>query len=330
MASGHLTAACSSTDQPANPSPGPWLTIGLAVAAGLAALAAAEYLSRRTAGPRCAGPQPQVRLSWLHLLGATSGASAAPRRAPQVEQQGGGEVDQLRGGEHAEQALFPGAGELLEVEGQEVPEEFICPITFSVMDDPVCLCGTGQVYNYTSLRAWLCTGQRKCPKTNMALVDLEVREEGGGGKLCVCVVVCGGGGGLVPRTGLLAGLLAGPLHTVLAGKQSWGRAGGPLGWIAALGFPHLHGPYTLSAHPSGSAWTRCCTVQTASLQAWEVHALTTAALLPFFLCWAGGAAATAAARCAQLAAGVLPASATAGRQPGGAHDSRPPLSRLGS
>lgn len=31
----------------------------------------------------------------------------------------------------------------------------------------VVLCGTGQVYNYPSLRAWLSTGQRKCPKTNL-------------------------------------------------------------------------------------------------------------------------------------------------------------------
>lgn len=32
-----------------------------------------------------------------------------------------------------------------------------------------------QVYHYPSLRAWLCTGQRMCPKTNLKLVDLEVR-----------------------------------------------------------------------------------------------------------------------------------------------------------
>lgn len=43
------------------------------------------------------------------------------------------------------------------------------------MTDPACLVGTGQIYNYSSLRAWLCTGARTCPRTNLPLVDVEVR-----------------------------------------------------------------------------------------------------------------------------------------------------------
>lgn len=59
-------------------------------------------------------------------------------------------------------------------EGEEVPEEFLDPITFACMADPVLLCGTGQVYCLRSLRAWLQTGSRTCPKTNMTMRDVEV------------------------------------------------------------------------------------------------------------------------------------------------------------
>lgn len=59
-------------------------------------------------------------------------------------------------------------------EEEEVPEEFVDPITFSCMADPALLCGTGQVYCLRSLRAWLATGSRTCPKTNMKMRDVEV------------------------------------------------------------------------------------------------------------------------------------------------------------
>lgn len=54
------------------------------------------------------------------------------------------------------------------------PQEFLDPITFACMADPVLLCGTGQVYCLRSLRAWLQTGSRTCPKTNMTMRDVEV------------------------------------------------------------------------------------------------------------------------------------------------------------
>ena len=43
------------------------------------------------------------------------------------------------------------------------------------MTDPVLLVGTGQVYDLPSLRAWFSsgTGTRRCPKTNINLVDIE-------------------------------------------------------------------------------------------------------------------------------------------------------------
>jgi hypothetical protein len=54
------------------------------------------------------------------------------------------------------------------------PQDFCDPITLGCMQDPVLLCGTGQVYCSTSLRSWLATGSRTCPRTNLELRDVEV------------------------------------------------------------------------------------------------------------------------------------------------------------
>jgi len=59
-------------------------------------------------------------------------------------------------------------------------QEFLDPITFSCIQDPVLLCGTGQIYDLRSLRAWLATGSRTCPKTNMAMRDVEASADGVG------------------------------------------------------------------------------------------------------------------------------------------------------
>lgn len=42
------------------------------------------------------------------------------------------------------------------------------------MQDPVLLCGSGQQYCLRSLRTWLATGARICPKSNRVLRDVEV------------------------------------------------------------------------------------------------------------------------------------------------------------
>ena len=42
------------------------------------------------------------------------------------------------------------------------------------MKDPVVLCATGQVYDYGSLKDWLKTGNRRCPKSNVEVVDVQV------------------------------------------------------------------------------------------------------------------------------------------------------------
>ncbi|GIL86374.1 hypothetical protein Vretimale_11685 [Volvox reticuliferus] len=64
--------------------------------------------------------------------------------------------------------------DLLEEDELEVPDEFKDPISFSVMLDPVVLCATGQVYEYTSLKNWFQTGNRLCPKTNIEVLDVQV------------------------------------------------------------------------------------------------------------------------------------------------------------
>jgi hypothetical protein len=46
-----------------------------------------------------------------------------------------------------------------------------------VMRDPVVLTATGQVYDYTSLMEWLKTGNRRCPKTNLEILDVQVRRQ---------------------------------------------------------------------------------------------------------------------------------------------------------
>ncbi|GIL86376.1 hypothetical protein Vretifemale_14729 [Volvox reticuliferus] len=63
--------------------------------------------------------------------------------------------------------------DLLEEDELEVPDEFKDPISFSVMLDPVVLCATGQVYEYTSLKNWFQTGNRLCPKTNIEVLDVQ-------------------------------------------------------------------------------------------------------------------------------------------------------------
>lgn len=83
-------------------------------------------------------------------------------------------------------ACLPAAWLLLEPEHQPPPtlalthplitppQDFCDPITLGCMQDPVLLCGTGQVYCSTSLRSWLATGSRTCPRTNLELRDVEV------------------------------------------------------------------------------------------------------------------------------------------------------------
>jgi hypothetical protein len=43
-----------------------------------------------------------------------------------------------------------------------------------VIEDPVVLCGTGQVYDYRTIKEWFGHGNRLCPKTNVEVLDVQV------------------------------------------------------------------------------------------------------------------------------------------------------------
>ena len=145
-----------------------WFAAGF-LAAGVGALAA--YAAQRRIGA-----------SHIGARGTSRPTSGAPLTAATEWQQQQQQPEPPRGGEHMQSAgqEVPGRPESGE-EGEEeedVPQAFMDPITFGVMHDPAVLCGTGQVYNYSSIRDWLSLGQRRCPKTNLPLLDVEVRVDG--------------------------------------------------------------------------------------------------------------------------------------------------------
>ncbi|KAJ7297748.1 hypothetical protein O6H91_Y038900 [Diphasiastrum complanatum] len=55
----------------------------------------------------------------------------------------------------------------------ELPEDFKCPISLELMNDPVIL-ATGQTYNRSSIQRWLDAGHRSCPKTKQELKDTKL------------------------------------------------------------------------------------------------------------------------------------------------------------
>ncbi|KAA3465455.1 U-box domain-containing protein 15-like [Gossypium australe] len=54
-----------------------------------------------------------------------------------------------------------------------VPHEFLCPITLEIMTDPV-IVATGQTYERDSIRKWLNSNHRTCPKTGQTLEHLSL------------------------------------------------------------------------------------------------------------------------------------------------------------
>ncbi|XP_075476780.1 U-box domain-containing protein 15-like [Primulina tabacum] len=49
-----------------------------------------------------------------------------------------------------------------------IPHEFLCPVSLEIMADPVII-ATGQTYERESIRKWLSSGHRTCPKTGQKL-----------------------------------------------------------------------------------------------------------------------------------------------------------------
>ncbi|KAL0334504.1 UNVERIFIED_CONTAM: U-box domain-containing protein 15 [Sesamum radiatum] len=54
-----------------------------------------------------------------------------------------------------------------------IPHEFLCPISLEIMADPVII-ATGQTYERESIKRWLNSGHRTCPKTGQKLNYLTV------------------------------------------------------------------------------------------------------------------------------------------------------------
>ena len=51
-----------------------------------------------------------------------------------------------------------------------------CPdLPVQLIREPVLLCATGQIYDYDLLKEWFRTGHRICPKTNVEVLDVQVR-----------------------------------------------------------------------------------------------------------------------------------------------------------
>ena len=55
-----------------------------------------------------------------------------------------------------------------------IPEEMKDTITLCLIDEPVILVATGQLYSYESLKGWFSNGGACCPKTNIEVVDIEI------------------------------------------------------------------------------------------------------------------------------------------------------------
>ncbi|XP_038875664.1 U-box domain-containing protein 11-like isoform X2 [Benincasa hispida] len=53
----------------------------------------------------------------------------------------------------------------------DIPENFLCPISFELMLDPV-ICSTGQTYERSNVQNWIDRGNRTCPKTQEQLQTL--------------------------------------------------------------------------------------------------------------------------------------------------------------
>uniref|UniRef100_A0A0D9X902 RING-type E3 ubiquitin transferase n=1 Tax=Leersia perrieri TaxID=77586 RepID=A0A0D9X902_9ORYZ len=54
-----------------------------------------------------------------------------------------------------------------------IPNDFLCPITFAIMTDPV-IVASGQTYERRSIQKWLDSGERTCPKTRQPLAHLSL------------------------------------------------------------------------------------------------------------------------------------------------------------
>lgn len=80
---------------------------------------------------------------------------------------GGEEEDQQQEDENKEGEEQQSQQEC-EGEEQQVPEDFRCPISLAIMEDPV-IVSTGQTYERTSITRWMESGHDSCPTSGMKL-----------------------------------------------------------------------------------------------------------------------------------------------------------------
>lgn len=58
------------------------------------------------------------------------------------------------------------------VRSNEIPDSYLCPISFCIMTDPV-ICSDGHTYERASIEEWFLTSRRS-PYTNLELESLEL------------------------------------------------------------------------------------------------------------------------------------------------------------
>ncbi|CAI7929994.1 unnamed protein product, partial [Closterium sp. NIES-54] len=60
------------------------------------------------------------------------------------------------------------SGKKVESNGPTIPEEFMCPLSLTVMTDPVII-ASGQTYERASIERWFAEGKRTCPKSGVRI-----------------------------------------------------------------------------------------------------------------------------------------------------------------
>jgi hypothetical protein len=56
------------------------------------------------------------------------------------------------------------------------PNDFMCPISYDIMTDPVILAGSGQTYERAAIEQWFRMGRRSCPTTKINLSKAAARQ----------------------------------------------------------------------------------------------------------------------------------------------------------
>ncbi|KAI3667661.1 hypothetical protein L6452_42730 [Arctium lappa] len=80
-----------------------------------------------------------------------------------------GSVDSSQG-ESLHICARQGIADIINYDNKVIPNEFLCPITLQVMEDPVFV-STGQTYERLAIQTWIQAGNGTCPKTGQFLTN---------------------------------------------------------------------------------------------------------------------------------------------------------------